>query len=764
MVARRDGGHRRRRPRGSGWQEQGRRALRAARTAAATRLPKRGGAPGDGPAVDRAPEDGPTVDRGGEPSPVTASVTGDDPGDGSDGSDGSDGPVPASGAAPWWAPARRLRPRYPRPDRAGWRRWLPSLRQGLLLCTWSLLALLALIGWAYETTSIPSDLNAYATQQDNVYYWADGTEMARVGPVDRQAMPLDRIPVSVRSAVLAAENASFYSDAGVSPKGIARAVMNMATGGQRQGGSTITQQYVKNVYLDQDQTISRKVSEIFIAVKLDRKMSKDRILDGYLNTSWFGRGAYGVQRAAKAYYGKDVSQLDTSQSAFLAALLKGAGQFDPSVSAANHQRAVARWNWVLDRMVETGKLSAARRATLTTFPEPIAPPKPVGLSGQTGYLVDTARAYVSAHSGISDQQFDRGGYQIYTTFEKPKVDALASAVKQQTAKLHPSTRAADRDVRVGAASVATDGRILALYGGPDYIKQGFDDADISIVPAGTAYAPYVYAAALRDGVVSARDAPRVFVGPQSPYDGDDDVPIQTPEGPYWSRDGKVVKTANAGDRSYGTIPLAQAVADGVNGPIMQVGMDVGLNRVRQASIDAGLLPDSGFAEQVPSFSLGTSTPSPIRMAAGYTTFAAGGTRTDPYSVLRVTRDGSAVALQKPAVTHPFTPKVAGEVDDALREAVSNGAAHAVAKAGPGLAGLPGTAPDNTSASFVGYDADMATAVTLFRIDPKTQQLEPLTGIGGRSAKKPGSDYPTAVWTHYAEAVRPPGGTAAASAR
>ncbi len=658
----------------------------------------------------------------------------------------------------WRAARTRLRPCYPRPGRTGWRRWLPSLRQSLLLCAWSLLLLVGLVWWAYATTSIPADLNAYATQQDNVYYWADGSEMARVGPVDRQAIPLDRIPVAMQSAVVAAENASFYSDPGVSPKGIARAVVNMATGGDRQGGSTITQQYVKNVYLDQDQTISRKVSEILIAVKLDRSTSKDQILDGYLNTSWFGRGAYGVQRAAKAYYGEDVSQLNTSQAAFLAGLLKGAGQFDPSVSPANHSRAVARWNWVLDRMVKTGKLSAARRATYTTFPEPIAPPKPAGLGGQTGYLVDTARAYVSAHSGISDRLFDRGGYQIYTTFEKPKVDALAAAVKEQTAKLHPATRAADRNVRVGAASVATDGRILALYGGPDYVKQGFDDADISIVPAGTAYAPFVYAAALRDGVVRQRDVPRARVGPDSQYDGDDGAPIQTPEGPYWSRDGKVVKTANAGGRSYGPIALGKAVAEGVNGPVEQLGMDVGLNRVRQASIDAGLLPDSGFAEQVPSFSLGTSTPSPIRMAAGYTTFAAGGTRTDPYSVLRITHDGAAVPLPKPVATHPFTAKVAGEVDDALRDAVATGAGHAAAQAGPGLAGLPGTAPDNTSASFVGYDADMATAVTLFRIDPKTQQLEPLTGLGGRSAKKPGSDYPVKMWTRYTEAVRPPAGS------
>ncbi|MDX6353326.1 MAG: hypothetical protein QOF98_229 [Streptomyces sp.] len=503
-------------------------------------------------------------------------------------------------------------------------------------------------------------------------------------------------------------------------------------------------------------------------------MSKDDILEGYLNTSWFGRGAYGVQRAAKAYYGKDVSQLNPSEGAFLAVLLKGAGLYDPSISPENHSRAVARWNWVLDREVAVGKLSAAERATYKVFPEPISPPKPVGLSGQTGYLVDTARAYVSAHSGISDAQFDLGGYQIYTTFEKPKVDALATAVKQQISSLSPTTRPADRDVRVGAASVATDGRILALYGGPDYITQGFNDANIAIVPAGTTYSPFVYAAALRDGVVHERDVPRDSVTPDSLYNGDDDVPIQTPEGPYWSQDGKIVKTANDGKLSYGEIPLHQAVADSVNGPITQLGMDVGLNDVRQASIDAGLLPDSGFGEQTPGFSLGTATPSPIRMASAYGTFAADGTHTAPYSVTRITHGGNRIDLEKPVVTHPFTPQVAADVNDALHESVSDGAAKSALEgvqggqdgqdvlAGQDLAGLPGTAQDNTSASFVGYDTDMATSVSVFRIDPKTQELQPLTGLGGQPAPAKGTPMPTDIWTNYMGAVGDTGQAAKAA--
>ncbi|GHH85648.1 penicillin-binding protein [Streptomyces sulfonofaciens] len=635
---------------------------------------------------------------------------------------------------------------------------MPSPRQSLLAFAWLTLALAAVTGIAYARTDIPPDLNAFATQQDNVYYWADGTEMASVGPVDRQEMPLERIPQGVQWAVLSAENASFYSDHGVSPMGLGRAVLAMATGGDTQGGSTITQQYAKNVYLNQRQTVTRKITEMFISIKLDGRMSKQQILAGYLNTSWFGRGAYGVQRAAKAYYGKDVSQLDACEGAFLATLLKGAGLYDPSLGAANRERAVDRWNWVLDRMVAVGRLSSAQRARCAAFPEPLAPPRPRGLSGQTGYLVDTARAYVSAHSGISDAQFDLGGYQIYTTFQKPKVAALAAAVRKQTGALRPATRGADRHVRTGAASVATDGRILALYGGPDYVTQGFNDANISIVPAGTVYAPFVYAAGLRDGLLLERNAPRTPLTPATLYDGNDKAPVRTPEGPYWSRDGKIVRTANDGHRSFGRIPIAQAVADSVNGPVVQLGMDVGLNRVREASVDAGLLPGS-FGEQVPAFSLGTATPSPIRMASAYGTFLASGTHTEPYSVLRVTRDGSPAPVDRPAATHPFTPAVAHEVDAVLHGggfgggASAGGAPTGAARAGErGSAGRSGTSTDGRAGWFVGYDRAAVTAVAVFRIDPRTQQLQSLKGLAGQPGTKAGRSFPKAVWSDYTKAT------------
>jgi membrane peptidoglycan carboxypeptidase len=636
---------------------------------------------------------------------------------------------------------------YPRPGRAGVRRWLPSFRQWLGLAGLVVLGTMATVGVAYALTPIPTDLNAFATQQDNVYYWADGSEMARTGQVDRQVVPLSQIPESVQWATLAAENATFYTDHGVSPRGVARAGYLMLTGGDTQGGSTITQQYVKNVYLNQEQTVSRKIKEIFISVKLDQQQSKQQILDGYLNTSWYGRGAYGIERAAKAYYGVDVSQLNPSQGAFLASLLKGAGDYDPAISPANRARAVTRWNWILDREVKIGRLSAAQRATYTKFPEPITPPRPAGLDGQTGYLVETAQAYVSAHTKISDRQFALGGYQVYTTFQKPRVAALTKAVETATGKLKPGSRAADRSVSVGAATVATDGRILALYGGPDYIKQGFDNANTSTVPAGSAFTPFVYAAALSQGVQKQVDGPRTPVTPDTVYDADNGIEVQTPEGPYWNRNGQIVRGVNDGDVSYGRISLSSALARSANSPFEQLGMDVGLDRVRTSSEAAGLLPVS-MGEQIPAFSLGNSEPSAIRMADAYGTFAAAGVHTDPYSVLRVTHGGLGFPLSKPVTGRAYSKAVAGDVTDALTASVAGGNATGAQIAGRQIAGKTGTTAEDTAGWFVGWTDSSVTAVNIFRPDAKTGGLLSLKGLGGSPADTPASTVPMRIWVDY----------------
>ncbi len=640
------------------------------------------------------------------------------------------------------ARAAALAPKYPRPGRTGWRRWMPSWRQWLGGALTSIGVSALLLGIAYAATDIPSDLNTYATQQDNVYFWADGTPMARTGWVQRQAMPLNEIPEDVRWSVLAAENASFYSDSGISLKGLSRALFRTIGQGDTQGGSTITQQYVKNVYLNQNQTIGRKFTEAMISLKLDNRMSKDDILEGYLNTSWFGRGCYGIQRAAQAYYGKDVSRLDAGEGAFLASLLKGAGLYDPTLSSANHARAVARWSWTLDRMVKIGKLTKAERAKFTKFPEPLKRNPLYDTGEQTDYLLEVASQYAKKAGGISDKDFDLGGYQVYTTFDRARERKLADSVAKARKKALKGDRNAAKTAHYGAASVTADGRILAVYGGPDHRTQGYNESNSTTVPAGSAFLPFVYAAGLEHGVQRRRDDERTRVTGQTLYDGDDDVPVMTPEGPYWDRSGKKVAASNDGDRSYGRISLRRALELSVNTPFMQLGMDTGLANVRATAEAAGLLPGS-IGAQVPALSMGTSTPSAIRMAGGYTTFIAGGKRTEPYSVRKITRNGIGIVLHTPAPTRSISAETAEEVTSALADSFR--AAHPVAAASAvgKVTGKAGTTPDDTASWYVGTHDFVSTAVVVYRID-LTKSLEPLPlkGLAGTAD----DSVPYGIWS------------------
>nr|WP_225097156.1 transglycosylase domain-containing protein [Streptomyces sp. CoH27] len=636
---------------------------------------------------------------------------------------------------------RRLKPVYPRPGRTGWRRWVPSWRQWLGGFLSSVGLLGAFLVTAYAMTDIPSNLNTYATQQDNVYFWSDGTPMARTGWVQRQAMPLKDIPQDVRWAVLAAENETFYSDPGISMRGITRALWQTVGEGYTAGGSTITQQYVKNVYLNQNQTVTRKFTEAMIALKLDNKMSKDKILEGYLNTSWFGRGTYGIQRAAQAYYGKDVGKLNVSEAAMLAGLLKGAGLYDPTLGKANHQRAEERWKWILDRMVKIHKLTPQERAKYTTFPEPLKSNPLYNTGEQSDYLVELASQYAKKAGGLTDQQFDLGGYQIYTTFDRKREKDLTDAVTQARKQAKRDHPAQAKDAHYGAASVAADGRILAVYGGPDHRTQGYNESNAATVPAGTAFLPFVYAAGLEHGVHKTRGVPATPVTPDSVYDGNDNIPVMTPEGPYWDRSGKRILTRNDGHTSYGQITLRRALAQSVNTPFMQLGMDTGLDTVRQTAESAGLLPDT-LGPQVPALSLGSSTPSAIRMASGYATFAADGTHTEPYSVRRITRNGAPVALNTPRPERAVGAETAQEVTEALTDSFR--AAHpAAAATRPGAAGKAGTTQDDTAAWYAGTADSVSTAVVVYRMDlSKSLEPLPLQGLAGT----PADSVPYRLWS------------------
>ncbi|MEU6121432.1 transglycosylase domain-containing protein [Streptomyces sp. NPDC047123] len=461
---------------------------------------------------------------------------------------------------------------HPRAGRGGLRRRLPSWRQLLGACGLSATAVTVLFVCVYVAVDIP-DENEAARREANVYYWADGSQMVSTGEVDRQNVELDQIAPAAVNAVIAAENETFYEDSGVSPKGLARAAVNMVRGQETQGGSTITQQYVKNTYLSQDQTVTRKVKEFVIALKLDRKKSKAEILKGYLNTSWFGRGANGIEAAAHAYYGIPAKKLDAGQGALLAATLKGAEQYDPSISPGNHERARQRWAWILDRQVRVGLMTKKERARYRTFPEPRSQSRSTSLGGQTGYLVDIANRYLKQHTDLTDETLARGGHRIHTTFEKDKVNRLERAVRHVLdGDTDPRRRAADRHLQAGAASVRpSDGAIVALYGGPDATEHFTNNADTSGVPAGSAFKPFVLAAALQHGVPY-----RAGAAPDPGFGAVPDLHLAITADSAYTSGGFLGVLPGGPDPDHPT--LGEALLSGGNATYVRLGTDVAAGR------------------------------------------------------------------------------------------------------------------------------------------------------------------------------------------
>ncbi|MEU4463211.1 transglycosylase domain-containing protein [Streptomyces sp. NPDC024017] len=664
-------------------------------------------------------------------------------------------------AAP--VPDRKRLIDYPRAGKYGWQRWLPSWRLVSGLCIGFFGSLVAVAGIGYAMVGVPNEENAAALSQNNVYYWADGTQMVAAGSgQNRQNVTIDRIPKEMQWAVISAENKSFYQDSGVDPMGIARALANMARGGDTQGGSTITQQFVKNTYLSQEQTVTRKFKEMFISIKVGTKLTKGQILQGYLNTSYYGRGAYGIQAAAQAYYGKEAKDLTPSECAFLAALLKGPTYYDPAGNDSidpgatkdkNLKRSKDRWGWILEQMHNDKRITDKQyQDAIKEYPMPDDRKASKGMTGQIGYLADTAKKYVLNHSNITEKQFDQGGYQIKTTFEKSKVEALAKAVKKvEKEKLDPKNRELDKHVQFGAASVKPkDGAIVALYGGAGYENGHFNNnADTSGVPVGSTWKPFVLAAAMEHGTYRSDG---VGVSPLSKYNGNDHLKVRNNDGSYvLKKDNTPFFQENESDRPWGYISLRKAMEQSVNTPFVQLGMDVGMKNVRDVAEKAGIL-DSSFATLNPSFALGTSTPSAIRMADAYATFAAAGKQAAPYSVTSVKANGQEIeGFDKPRITQAMPEKVARNVTDTLENVIQNGTGKKALALDRTAAGKTGTTDENKSAWFVGYTQQLSTSVAMFREDPKSARLLSMNGTAGEKSIH-GGDTPTQVWTEYMKAA------------
>ncbi|GFH33912.1 transglycosylase domain-containing protein [Streptomyces pacificus] len=635
-------------------------------------------------------------------------------------------------------PARRGRSR---PRRTGLRRVVPTWR--MVVGASLLFGFVLLGGFAagYLLLDIPP-ANAAATAQSNVFLYRDGTQIARDGEVNRQSVRLSRVPLSVRHAVLAAEDRDFYSERAVDPKAMARAAWNTVTGKGKQSGSTITQQYVKNYYLGQERTVTRKVKEFFIAIKLAREQSKTDILEGYLNTSYFGRNAYGVQAAAHAYYGKDVSALDTAEGAYLASLLNAPSAYDVAAHPENLPRALARWNYTLDGMVTENWLALSERSAMI-FPMPGRAGPATGLSGQRGYIVRAVEDWLTGHGVVDEKTLARGGYRITTTLERGKQHALAAAVDRHVMSRRDSGRAVDRNVRVGGASIdPASGRVVALYGGIDYTEQYVNNATRRDYQVGSTFKPFVLAAAVENGSVT-RDGRRIT--PDTLYDGTDRRQVLGSHGPTGYAPG------NEDNVSYGPLSLRLATDHSVNSVYAQLAQDVGPRRVRETAVALGVPESTPDLTATPSIALGVATASVLDMAEAYATLANHGRR-GMYSIVeRVTRDGVELALPAVPVRQAVSREAADTTTSVLMGVVRRGSGMAALSAGRTAAGKTGTAEGDRAAWFAGYTPELATVVAVMGQDPDTGAQRSLYGALGLPRIN-GGGPPAAIWGAYTAAA------------
>ncbi|MEO0010951.1 MAG: hypothetical protein RIQ39_540 [Actinomycetota bacterium] len=596
------------------------------------------------------------------------------------------------------------------------------IRAAVFLTGFGFVAGSTLFALAWFTVDIP-DPNAYVNSQATVIQYSNGQEIGRIGAQNRQILPLAKIPLRLRYAVMAAEDRSFYSNRAFSVKGLSQAVLsNVITFGNGRGGSTITQQYAKTAFLTPERSIQRKIKELVISLKLENAMTKDQILENYLNTIYFGRGSYGVQTAAQQYFNRNANQLSISQSAVIASILRSPGLYDPfygdkAQRERNSARLEARFKYVIDGMLEAKWITAeeAKAAKMPTIS-----PRTTGgsLSGPKGYIIDSVQKELSK-LGFTQEQLMVGGYVIKTTLEQRAQQSAVDAVN----KLYPSK--APTNLHIGLVAIRPGtGEVIAMYGGKDYVVRQLNDATQSIALAGSTFKPFALIAALEQGIPLTSmwngDTPQTF----------DDL-------------GRPYLVDNYGGEGWGQVDLMTATQHSINTVYVPLGIKAGLDRVVDVARRSGI-PENIAMLPTPSVSLGVASPHVIDVANSYATFAANGIYSKPYMVASVTGPNKGVLYEgKPKTQEVFSKEVMADLTYALKSVVNGGTGAAALSLGRPAAGKTGTSQSNASAWFSAYTPQLAASVALFR----DSASESLNGIGGLTSVTGGS-FPARIWTAF----------------
>ena len=590
--------------------------------------------------------------------------------------------------------------------------------------------ILAGIGYfAYRNTEIPDANKAFQAQSSFVYYSGGKGVIGRFAEQNRQSIPLADIPQAMQDAAIAAEDRTFYSNKGIDPQGIVRAAFSNAQGNSTQGASTITQQYVKILYLSQERTLSRKVKEAFLSLKVQQQQSKSAILEGYLNTIYFGRGAYGVQAAANAYFDKPAKKLTVPESAMLAAILNSPNYLNPERGAPGRTDLIERYDYVLRGMVSQGMLDAAEADKLYGKLPKLAKQRTNNMYGnQRGFMMSMVRDELR-REGFDDEQIDSGGLRVETTFTRKAMDAAESGVLEERPpglkKLHAAT--ASIDVQTGA--------LIGFYAGQNYLQSQLNWAKEGGSP-GSSFKPFALTAGLKDGF-ALKDT----------FDGN--APFVLPDG-----GGEVGNQGEGKGQSYGSaISLITATENSVNTAYVDLttSMEDGPKKVVKMANELGVPRNAPGLKPFPAVALGSATVSPIDMANSYATIANGGVRHDWFTVKKVTRASDKKVLYKAPreKERVVSEDIASDVSYALQQTVQNGTASTAQGLGRPAAAKTGTATndneDVSSSWFVGYTPQVSTAVMYVR--GKGNQA-----LNGYLPSFYGGDYPAATWTSIMSAL------------
>jgi membrane peptidoglycan carboxypeptidase len=661
-----------------------------------------------------------------------------------------------------------------------WRHWTWKKALAVVLSAVGavIVAVAALIGVAYGSTPIPTDVSALALQQASTVYFSDGkTVVGRFGTTNRQVLTSSQIPAQLKNAVVAAEDRNYYHEGGISPTGILRAAYEDVTGSgdALQGGSTITQQFVRNYYanIGTAQTISRKLKEIFVSIKLARQKSKDWILTQYLNTIYFGNGAYGVGAAAETYFGKPAGKLNVAQDAMLASMVNAPGAFDPTPGSAGYKPLVARWHYVLQGMVTMGTLTQ-QQASAQKFP-PVVSTRPgnVGWTGYNGYIMQAVETELRNTYHYSTAQIDNGGLHIVTTFSKPMMNALYATVKQNEKLMAADGKALPWYAHVGAVlEQPGTGAIIAMYSGPSYsephkrCQRTFCNVDMALAnreQVGSSFKPYVLATARSQGMsvkTSVLDGTSPLCVPSDQYPQQFSVPATgpgqagCPSTPYgWHEFSNDAGDSGAGGPQSVVYSTAQSLNTAYTDLTHRVGTQNVINMAKSFGVNTGPYPQvgSGLQSQVGQvgIALGTAALTVEEQANTFAALAAGGQYVTPHVIKQITQ-GTKLIPAKVTRRQVVTPDVASDVDYALSFDTTEGTGTKAAMSdGRPIIGKTGTTETAQSAFFLGAIRQYSLTIGMFTNQQNAKAGgQSLNGVGGLPGY--GGNWPAMIWHAFAQ--------------